>query len=167
MGASDLDLGGGLKLARFLKEGYTGYFEGRAFRILHGNQVVESFTDSQGRILTQLRQKKAMTPTQLAEVVGSTPAGVLYNLKALIKAGAVERHPLPGGTVLYVLCWEVTMDLPPTLKTKIEPSVSKMGGWSELAKVPMGELRKELGNLTEDEFLEVMRYLVGGTPVAS
>jgi DNA-binding transcriptional ArsR family regulator len=166
MGASDLDLGGGLKLARFLKTGYTGYFEGREFRIIKENAVIESFSDSQGRILAQLRQKKAMTPTQLSEVVGSTPAAVLYNLKPLIKAGVVERHPLPGGTVFYVLCWDVQMDLPPALKAKIEPNVSKAGGWSGLARVPMGELRKEFANLSEEEFLEVMRYLVGGMTVA-
>jgi len=160
MGAVELDLGGGLKLARLLKEGYTGYFENRTFRILHGDTVVESFSDSQGKILTQLRQKKAMTPTQISEDVGSTPAAVIYNLKPLIKAGVVERHPLPGGTVFYVLCWDVGIDLSPTLKTKIEPDVSRMGGWSELASVPMGQLRKELGYLSEDEFLEVMRYLV-------
>jgi hypothetical protein len=166
MGAIDLDLGGGLKLARFLKEGYTGYFEGRVFRILHGDMVVESFSDSQGKILTQLRQQRAMTPTQISEVVGSTPAAVIYNLKPLIKAGVVERHPLPGGTVLYVLCWDVRMDISPSLKAKIEPNVSRMGGWSELTKIPMGQLRNQLGNLAEDEFLEVMRYLVGGTTVA-
>jgi hypothetical protein len=166
MGASDLDLGGGLKLARFLKEGYTGYFEGRAFRILHGDAVVESFSDSQGRIITELRQKKAMTPTQMSEVVGSTPAAVIYNLKPLIKAGVVERHPLPGGTVFYVLCWDVKVDLSPSLKAKIESNVARAGGWSGLVKIPMGQLRKEFDNLSEDEFLEVMRYLVGGLDVA-
>lgn len=162
MSARDLDLGGGLKLARLLKKGYTGYFEGRTFRILRGGTLVSSFSDSQGKILTQLRQRNAMTPTQISDVVGSTPAAVIYNLKPLIQAGVVERHALPGGTVFYVLCWDVSVDLSPTLRARIEPNVSKMGGWSELANVPMGRLRKGLGNLSEDEFLEVMRYLVSG-----
>jgi hypothetical protein len=166
MGATDLDLGGGLRLARFLKEGYTGYFEGRAFRILRGDAVVESFSDSQGRIITELRQKKAMTPTQISEVVGSTAAAVIYNLKPLIKAGVVERHPLPGGTVFYILCWDVKVDLSPAIKAKIEPNVSSAGGWSMLSKIPMGQLRKQFDNLSEDEFLEVMRYLVGGKDLA-
>jgi len=167
MGARDLDLGGGLRLSRFLKKGYTGYFEGRAFRILQGDAVVESFSDSQGRILTELRQKRAMTPTQISEVVGTTAAAVIYNLKPLIRAGVVERHALPGGTVFYVLCWDVKIDLPPALKAKIEPSVSRSGGWSKLAKIPMGQLREEFDNLSEDEFLEVMRYLVGGADRAA
>ncbi|MGA2664688.1 MAG: winged helix-turn-helix domain-containing protein [Nitrososphaerales archaeon] len=166
MGASDLDLGGGLKLARLLKKGYTGYFEGRTFRILRGGTLVSSFSDSQGRILTQLRQRHAMTPTQISDVVGSTPAAVIYNLKPLIKAGVVARHPLPGGTVFYVLCWDVSVDLSPSLKAKIEQDVSRMGGWSELANVPMGRLRRGLGSLSEDEFLEVMRYLVSGKNLA-
>jgi DNA-binding transcriptional ArsR family regulator len=159
---SDFDLGGGFKVVHLLKEGYTGYFEGRTFRIMHGGAIVESFSDSQGKILTELRQKNAMTPTQISEAVGATPAAVIYNLKPLVKAGVVERHSLPGGTVFYVLCWDVKVDLSPTLKAKIEPSVSKMGGWSELVRIPMGRLRSELSDLSEDEFLEVMRYLVGG-----
>ncbi len=92
MSASDLDLGGGLKLARLLKKGYTGYFEGRTFRILQGGTVVNSFSESQGKIVTELRQKNAMTPTQISDVVGSTPAAVIYNLKPLIRAGVVERR---------------------------------------------------------------------------
>jgi DNA-binding transcriptional ArsR family regulator len=160
--ASDFDVGGGFKVARMLKEGYTGYFEGRTFQIMHGDAIVESFSDSQGKILTQLRQKNAMTPTQISEAVGATPAAVIYNLKPLVKAGVVERHSLPGGTVFYVLCWDVKVDLSPTLKAKIELSVSKMGGWSQLVRIPMGRLRNELSDLSEDEFLEVMRYLVGG-----
>jgi len=166
MSASDLDLGGGLKLAHLLKKGYTGYFEGRTFRILHGGTVVNSFSDSQGKILTQLRQKNAMTPTQISDVVGSTPAAVIYNLKPLLKAGVVKRHPLPGGSVFYILCWDVSVDLSPTLKAKIEPDVSRMGGWSMLASVPMGLLKRELGSLSEDEFLEVMRYLVSAKNLA-
>jgi predicted transcriptional regulator len=164
---SDFDLGGGFKVEHSLKEGYTGYFEGRTFRIMRGDAFVESFSDSQGRILTELRQKIAMTPTQISESVGATPAAVIYNLKPLIKAGVVERHPLPGGTVYYVLCWNVKTDLSPTLKAKVGPGVLRMGGWSELAKVPMGRLRRELGELSEDEFLEVMRYLVAGRDRAS
>jgi hypothetical protein len=160
--ASDLDLGGGLKLTRLMKKGYTGYFEGRNFRILRGNTVVESFSDSQGKILTQLRQKNAMTPSQISEAVGATPAAVIYNLKPLMRAGVVNRHPLPGGTVFYVLCWDVNVDISPALKAKIQPALTGIGGWSELAKVPMGRLRTELGELSEDEFLEVMRYLVAG-----
>lgn len=167
MAAGDFDLGGGLKLARLLKKGYTGYFEGRTFRILRGDSIVESFSDSQGKILTQLRQKNAMTPTQISEAVGATPAAVIYNLKPLIKAGVVERYPLPGGTVFYVLRWDVSVDLSPTLKAKIEPNVSRIGGWSQLVRVPMGRLRKELGDLSEDEFLEVMRYLVAAKNLAS
>jgi predicted transcriptional regulator len=167
MAASDFDLGGGLKLSRSQKKGYTGYFEGRTFRILRDDAVVESFSDSQGKILTQLRQKNAMTPTQISELVGATPAAVIYNLKPLIKAGVVERHPLPGGTVFYVLCWDVSVDLSPTLKAKIEPNVSRIGGWSKLAMIPMGRLRGELGDLSEDEFLEVMRYLVAAKDLAS
>lgn len=167
MAASDFDLGGGLKLSRLLKKGYTGYFEGRTFQILHGNSIVESFSDSQGKILTELRQKYAMTPTQISEAVGATPAAVIYNLKPLVNAGVVERHPLPGGTVFYVLCWDVDVDLSPTLKAKIEPRVSRLGGWSELARTPMDRLRRELGNLSEDEFLEVMRYLVAARDLAS
>jgi DNA-binding transcriptional ArsR family regulator len=167
MTASDFDLGGGLKLARLLKKGYTGYFEGRTFRILRGDYVVESFSDSQGKILTQLRQKNAMTPTQISEAVGATPAAVIYNLKPLVKAGVVERYPLPGGTVFYVLCWDVDVDLSPPLKAKIEPNVSRIGGWSQLARVPMGRLRRELGDLSEDEFLEVMRYLVAAKNLVS
>jgi hypothetical protein len=93
MSAKDLDLGGGLKLARLLEKGYAAYFEGRTFRILHGGTVLRSFSDSRGEILTQLRQKNAMTPSQISDVVGSTPAPVIYNLKPLIKAGVVERHP--------------------------------------------------------------------------
>ena len=160
MGAGEFDLGGGLKLSRLLKKGYTGYFEGRTFRIAQGDRVIGSFSDSQGRILTELRQKNAMTPTQISELVGATPAAVIYNLKPLVKAGVVERRPLPGGTVFYVLCWDVDVDLSPGLKARIEPVVSELGGWLELAKIPMGRLRKELGELSEDEFLEVMRYLV-------
>lgn len=167
MGTSELDLGGGLKLARLLKKGYTGYFEGRTFQILHRGTIVSSFSDSQGKILTQLRQKNAMTPTQISEVVGSTPAAVIYNLKPLISAGVVERHALPGGTVFYVLCWDVNVDLSPTLKSKIEPDVSKMGGWSKLASMPMGLLKKELDYLSEDEFLEVMRYLIAANNIDS
>ena len=167
MSSGELDLGGGLKLVRLLKRGYVGYFEARSFRIFREGALVESFSDSQGKILTQLRHKNAMTPTQMSEAVGSTPAAVIYNLKPLVKAGVVERHPLPGGTVLYVLCWEVEVALSPTIKTKIESSVQKMGGWAALAKVPMGRLRSELGYLSEDEFLEVMRYLVAGKPSAS
>ena len=167
MGSTELDLGGGLKLSRLMKKGYTGYFEGRSYRILRGDTVVESFSDSQGKILTQLRQMNAMTPTQISEAVGATPAAVIYNLKALIKAGAVERHPLPGGTVFYVLCWDVNVDLPPTLKARIEPRASKMGGWSGMARIPMRLLRKELRDLSEDEFLEVMRYLVAAEHLAS
>jgi len=159
---SNVDLGGGFKVEHMLKKGYSGYFEGRTYRIMHGDAIVESFSDSQGRILTELRQTKAMTPTQISESVGATPAAVIYNLKPLVKAGVVERHPLPGGTVYYVLCWDVKADLPPSLKERIGPKVSRMGGWSELAKVPMGRLRKELSDLSEDEFLEVMRYLVAG-----
>ena len=166
MSASDLDLGGGLKLAHLLKKGYSGYFEGRTFRILHGGTVVNSFSDSQGKILTQLRQKNAMTPTQISDVVGSTPAAVIYNLKPLLKAGVVKRHPLPGGSVFYILCWDVSVDLSPTLKAKIEPDVSRMGGWSKLADVPMGLLKRELSSLSEDEFLEVMRYLVSAKNLA-
>jgi len=165
--SGDLDLGGGLKLSRLLKTGYTGYFEGRSFRILRGDTIVESFNDSQGRILTELRQKNAMTPSQISEAVGSTPAAVIYNLKSLVRAGAVNRHPLPGGTVFYVLCWEVDVDISPVLKAKIQSSVAKMGGLSELAKIPMGRLRAELKDLSEDEFLEVMRYLVAGKNTAS
>jgi len=167
MAAGSLDLGGGLKIARLLKKGYTGYFENRTFQVLHGNTVVESFSDSQGKILTQLREKKAMTPTQISDVVGSTPAAVIYNLKTLVQAGVVERHPLPGGTVFYVLCWEVSIDLSPSIKARIEPEVTKMGGWKQLASVSMGRLRKELGYLSEDEFLEVMRYLVAAKDLAS
>ena len=167
MAARDFDLGGGLKISRLLKKGYTGYFEGHTFQILHGDSLVESFSDSQGKILTQLRQKNVMTPTQLSEAVGVTPAAVIYNLKPLVKAGVVERYPLPGGTVFYVLCWDVDVDLSPTLKAKIEPEVSRIGGWSEMAKVPMGRLRKELNDLSEDEFLEVMRYLVAAKNLAS
>ena len=166
MSARDLDLGGGLKLAHFLKKGYSGYFEGRTFRVLHGGTVVNSFSDSQGKILTQLRQKNAMTPTQISDVVGSTPAAVIYNLKPLLKAGVVKRHPLPGGTVFYILCWDVSVDLSPTLRAKIEPDVSRMGGWSMLPGVPMGLLKKELSSLSEDEFLEVMRYLVSAKNLA-
>ena len=166
MSSSDLDLGGGLKLAHLLKKGYTGYFEGRTFRVLHGGTVVNSFSDSQGKILTELRQKNAMTPTQISDVVGSTPAAVIYNLKPLLKAGVVERHPLPGGTVFYILCWDVSVDLSPTLRAKIEPDVSRMGGWSMLPGVPMGLLKKELSSLSEDEFLEVMRYLVSAKNLA-
>lgn len=162
----ELDIGGGLKLSRLVKKGYTGYFEGRTFRILKGNTVIESFNDSQGKIITELRQKQAMTPSQLSEVVGSTPAAVIYNLKALVNAGVVTRNPLPGGTVFYVLCWEVKVDLSPALRSKIEASVAKMGGWSELSKVPMGRLRRQLDNISEDEFLEVMRYLVAGKETA-
>ena len=165
--AGDLDLGGGLKLERLLKKGYRGYFEGRTYRILRGNALVESFSDSQGKILTLLRQKNAMTPTQISEEVGATPAAVIYNLKPLVKAGVVERYPLPGGTVFYVLRWEVNVDLSPALKARIEPGVSRMGGWAELAKIPMGRLREGLGDLSEDEFLEVMRYLVAGRDLAS
>jgi len=167
MAARDFDLGGGLKISRLLKKGYTGYFEGHTFQILHGDSLVESFSDSQGKILTQLRQKNVMTPTQLSEAVGVTPAAVIYNLKPLVKAGVVERYPLPGGTVFYVLCWDVDVDLSPTLKAKIEPEVSRIGGWSEMAKVPMGRLRKVLNDLSEDEFLEVMRYLVAAKNLAS
>ena len=167
MTASDLDLGRGLKLAHLLKKGYTGYYEGRTFRIRRGDAVVESFSDSQGKILTQLRQRNALTPTQLSELVGATPAAVIYNLKPLVKAGVVERYPLPGGTVFYVLCWDLNVDLSPTLKAKIESSVSRMGGWSQLASAPMGRLRRELGDLSEDEFLEVMRYLVAAKDHAS
>jgi predicted transcriptional regulator len=166
MGSVELDLGGGLKLARFLKSGYTAYFEGRTFNILQGDKVVESFSDSQGRILNQIIQKKAMTPKQISEVVGSTPAGVLYNLKDLIRAGVIERHPLPGGSVFYILCWDVKMDVSPALKAKIQPEVSKMGGWGQMGKIPMGELRKNLSSLSDEEFLEVMRCLVGGATVA-
>ena len=160
MTASDFDLGGGLKIARLLKKGYTAYFEGRAFRILRGNTLVKSFSDSQGKILTQLRQKTAMTPTQISDLVDMTPAAVIYNLKPLVKAGVVERHPLPGGTVFYVLSWELDVDLSPTLRAKMEPIVSSMGGWSELSQVPMGRLHDELKGFSEDEFLEVMRYLI-------
>ena len=160
MSAKDLDLGGGLKIARLMKKGYTGYFEGRTFRILMGDKVVESFSDSQGKILTQLRQKNAMTPSQMSEAVGSTPAAVIYNLKPLVRAGVVDRHPLPGGSVFYVLAWDVGVDLSPSVKAKIGPSVQRMGGWSEMSKVPMGRLREELRDLSEDEFLEVLRYLV-------
>ena len=167
MSSGDLDIGGGFKLSRLLKKGYTGYFEGRNFRILKGKTVVESFSDSQGRIITELRQKQAMTPSQLSEAVGSTPAAVIYNLKALLDEGVVSRNPLPGGSVFYVLCWEVKVDLSPALRSKIEPKVAEMGGWSELPKVPMGRLRRELGNISEDELLEVMRYLVAGKETAS
>jgi DNA-binding MarR family transcriptional regulator len=167
MTGGDFDLGGGLKLARLQKKGYTGYFEGRTFQILRGDSVVGTFSDSQGRILTELRQKKAMTPTQISEAVGMTPAAVIYNLKPLVKEGVVERYPLPGGTVFYVLRWEVDVDLSPALKAKIEPYVSRAGGWSQLAKVPMGRLREELGALSEDEFLEVMRYLVAAKNLVS
>jgi DNA-binding transcriptional ArsR family regulator len=167
MAASDFDLGGGLRLTRSQKKGYTGYFEGRTFRILRGDALVESFSDSQGKILTQLRQKNAMTPTQISELVGATPAAVIYNLKPLVRAGIVERHPLPGGTVFYVLCWDVNVDLSPSLRAKIESKVSKIGGWSQLAMIPMGRLREELGNLSEDDFLEVMRYLIAAKDLAS
>lgn len=160
MTTRDLDLGGGLKISRQPKKGYSGYFEGREFRVLRGDTLVESFSDSQGNILTQLRQKNAMTPTQISDLVGMTPAAVIYNLKPLVRAGIVERHPLPGGTVFYILNWELDVDLSPTLRTKINPIVSRMGGWSELAKVPMGRLHEELKGFSEDEFLEVMRYLV-------
>lgn len=160
--AGDLELGGGLKIAKLMKKGYSGYFEGRAFKILWQDKVVESFSESQGRILTELRQKNAMTPSQISEAVGSTPAAVIYNLKPLVKAGAVERCPLPGGTVFYVLCWDVAVDLSPGLRARVAPSVEKLGGWSRLAKVPMGLLRQQLAGLSEDEFLEVMRYLVAG-----
>jgi hypothetical protein len=61
----------------------------------------------------------------------------------------------------------VNVDLSPTLKAKIEPDVSRMGGWSKLTTVPMGLLRKELHYLSEDEFLEVMRYLVSAKNLAS
>jgi len=166
MSSIELDLGGGLKLARFLKNGYTGYFEGRTFNILQGDKVVESFSDSQGRILNQIIQRKAMTPKQISEVVGSTPAGVLYNLKGLIQAGVIERHPLPGGSVFYILCWDVKIDVSPALKAKIEPEVSMMGGWAQMGKIPMRELRKQLSKLSDEEFLEVMRCLVGGPSVA-
>ena len=166
MGGGDFDLGGGLKLSRLLKKGYTGYFEGRTFRIAQGDRIIESFSDSQGRILTELRHKNAMTPTQISEAVGVTPAAVIYNLKPLVKAGVVERHPLPGGTVFYVLCWDVDVDISPGLKARIEPVVSKIGGWSELAKIPMGRLRRELEALSEDEFLEVMRYMVAARKIA-
>ncbi len=166
MGNIELDLGGGFKVKHFLKKGYTGYFEGRAFRIRHKNAVVHSFSDSQGRILNHLMQKKAMTPTQIAEAVGSTPAAAIYNLKPLVRAGVVERHPLPGGSVFYVPCLELKMDLSPALKSKIEPAVSKTeGGWPGLARIPMRELRAQLWMLSEDEFFEVMRFLVGGTPI--
>ncbi len=166
MSSIELDLGGGFKLARLLKKGYTGYFDRREFHVLRGGAVVESFNDSQGRILNHLIQKKAMTPTQISEEVGSTPAAVIYNLKAMIAAGVIERHPLPGGTVYYVLCWDVKMDLAPTIKAKIESEVTSLGGWSELAKIPMRELRTQLSKLSEEEFLDVMRYLMGGTTVA-
>ena len=154
-------------MVHLLKKGYTGYFEGREFRILRGDTLVESFSDSQGKILTQLRQRNALTPTQISEAVDMTPAAVIYNLKPLVKAGVVERHPLPGGTVFYILCWDLNVDLSPTLRAKIQPVVTRMGGWSELAKVPMGRLHAELEGFSEDEFLEVMRYLVAGRNHAS
>jgi len=166
-GTSNVDLGGGFKVEHLLKKGYTGYFEGRTYRIVRGDAIVESFSDSQGKILTELRQRNAMTPTQISESVGATPAAVIYNLKPLVTAGVVERHPLPGGTVYYVLCWDVKAGIPPSLKEKIEPWVETMGGWSELAKIPMGRLRRDLSNLSEDEFLEVMRHLVAGRERAS
>ena len=108
-----------------------------------------------------------MTPSQISEDVGATPAAVIYNLKALVRSGVVERHPLPGGTVFYILCWDVGVDISPTLKARIEGRVDAIGGWSELAKVPMGRLRVELRDLSEDEFLEVMRYLVATRPIPS
>lgn len=160
MTGSDLDLGGGLKATHLLKKGYTGYFEGREFHIFRGSTLVESFSDSQGKILTQLRQKNALTPTQLSEAVDMTPAAVIYNLKHLVKAGVVEKHPLPGGTVFYILSWDVEVDLSPALRARMEPVVSSMGGWSDLAKVPMGRLQEEMKGFSEDEFLEVMRFLV-------
>ncbi len=162
MSSNDLELGGGLKLRHLLRKGYTGYFEGRTFHILHGNAEVKSFSDSQGKILTQLRQKRAMTPSQIAEAVGATPAAVIYNLKGLISAGTVERHALPGGTVFYVLCWDVNVGLPPSLREKVQRDVTEMGGWSTLAEIPMNTLRTRFSYLSEDELLELMRYLVSG-----
>ena len=165
MGNIELDLGGGFKLKLFQKTGYTGYFEGRAFRIRHNNAVIHSFSDSQGKILNLLSQKKAMTPKQIADAVGATPAAAIYNLKPLIRAGVVERHPLPGGSVFYVPCLDVKMELSPALQSRIEPAVSKLGGWSGLSSIPMRELRAKLGMLSEDEFLQVMRFLVGWTTI--
>jgi hypothetical protein len=167
MSKIELDLGGGFKLTHFLKKGYTGYFEGHTFRIIQGDTAVESFSDSQGKILSQLMLKKAMTPKQISDVVGWTPAAVIYNLKPLIEAGAVERHPLPGGTVFYVLCWDVRMDISPGLKARIESDVVRLGGWEALGGIPMRTLRRELAKLSEDEFLEVMRYLVEGNASAN
>jgi hypothetical protein len=62
LGTIEPELGGDL-LQCFLKKGCAGHFEGRGFRILHQNEVIKSFSDSQSRFLDQVIQKKAMTPT--------------------------------------------------------------------------------------------------------
>jgi len=61
-GGFKLELGGGFKLQRFLKPGYAGFFEAREFGVLHRNEA-KSVSDSIGRPLNQLMQKKAMSPT--------------------------------------------------------------------------------------------------------
>ncbi len=152
-----------MKVSRLLKEGYTGYHTGREFRIVRGNQRIESLSDSQSRILEQLMDRKAMTPKQLSEVVGTTPAAVIYNLKPLVRAGILDRQELPGGTVLYVLCWKVKIGLSPSLREKIESKLSKPGWLNEMKRKPFGELRKELDMLTGEEFLDFMRFLADDT----
>lgn len=166
MSGVEFDLGEGFKISQLLKKGYFGYFEGRSYRILNGETLVKTFSETQGEILSLIVEKRAMTPKQISDVVGITPAGVLYNLKPLLQAGIIERHELPGGSVFYASCWDVAVGLSPALKAKIEPDVDRVGGWAALAKVPMRELRSELSKLSEDEFMQVMRYLVRGAAVA-
>jgi predicted transcriptional regulator len=161
-GTVSQDIGGGASIELTLRGVLTGFRDRGVLHLLSGQKQLRAFSGSAGKVLEKLIEKKAMTPTQLAESLGTSSAAVLYGLRILRDEGIVERHKLPGGSVFYVLCWEVSIELPPSLAAKVEPTIQKLGGMSEIRKRPIRQLKQDLPGLTDDEFLEFLRFLAGG-----
>ena len=157
--SNEVDLGSGLMLRRPLKVGFRGYWEGHRYKIREGNRVREDLSETEGRIIISLMRHNARTPTQLANDVGVSAPSVLYNLSHLAELGIVSKVTVPGGRSLYTSNWEIRSRLSPLLDDKVGALAKIRGGVEKLAKLPLRQLRKELEDLTDDEFKEVVIYL--------
>jgi hypothetical protein len=94
--------------------------------------------------------------------VGITSPSIIYNLGHLLELGIVERVNLPGGRVLYVSNWEIKPQLSPSLQTHVDIAAKKHNGVRGLMRLSLRELKKELKDLNDEEFKEVIRYLTYG-----
>ncbi len=157
--SGEIELGSGLTLKIPLKGGFLGYWEGRRYKIKEGNRLREDLSETEGRIVVSLTARKACTPKQISADVGISTPSVLYNLNHLIQLGIVTRFPLPGGQVLYASNWEIRPQLSPPLEQKVADLARKRGGLGKLARLSIRQLRKEFGDLNEDEFKEIVSFL--------